>query len=64
MLWDEGIMERREKDQMNRIGAIIIIIAMLACRAPAFGFDLTYPFVEDPCVPSPRCLKKGCPAGR
>ncbi|HTY23731.1 MAG TPA: TolC family protein, partial [Desulfomonilaceae bacterium] len=43
---------------MKRISAVLII-AVLACRAPAFASGLSYPFFEDPLRTKPPVLEKG-----
>jgi outer membrane protein len=47
-----------EKIHMNRIGAMVII-ALLAYRAPAFGSNLSYPLFDDPLRTKPPVLEKG-----
>jgi outer membrane protein len=43
---------------MKRISAVLII-AVLACRAPAFGSSVSYPFFDDPLSTKPPVLEKG-----
>jgi outer membrane protein len=43
---------------VSRIGAIIIV-AVLACGAPAFGSGLSYPLFVDPLRANPAALEKG-----
>ena len=39
--------------------SVIMLIAVLACRSPAFGFDFTYPFFDDPLLTKPATIEKG-----
>jgi len=43
---------------LSRISAVMIL-AVLACQAPAFGFDSSYPFFTDPLGTAPAVLEKG-----
>lgn len=43
---------------MKRI-SVVVIVALLACRASAFGFSFSYPFFDDPLRTRPPVLDKG-----